>query len=132
MGALPKNEAVPLPTSVEDHLRLVIDAILCLTLRAAPDGAVDFINQRWLELTGFKIEEVQGWGWRAALHAEDAGRVIRAWREGLAAGQPFENEARIRRVDGDYRWFLIRNVPLTPRGGDHCCPGREERKDENT
>ncbi len=118
MGALPKNEAVPVPASVEDHLRLVIDAIPCLILRATPDGAFDFINQRWLEFTGFKIEEVQGWGWRAALHPEDVGRVMKAWREGLAAGEPFENEARIRRVDGEYRWFLIRNVPLRDEFGN--------------
>ena len=118
MGALPKNEAVPLPTSVEDHLRLVVDAIPCLILRATPDGALDFINQRWLEFTGFKIEEVQGWGWRAALHPEDTGRVMKAWREGLATGEPFENEARIRRVDGEYRWFLMRNVPLRDEFGN--------------
>jgi formate hydrogenlyase transcriptional activator len=112
MGALPKNEAVPLPASIEDRLRLVIDAIPCLILRAAPDGAFDFINQRWLEFTGFKIEEVQGWGWGAALHPEDTGRVMKAWREGIATIEPFELEARIRRVDGEYRWFLIRSVPL--------------------
>ena len=112
MGALPKNEVFFSPTSVEDRLRLVIDVIPCLILRARPDGSFDFINQRWLEFTGLKLEEVQGWGWRAALHPEDAGRVVREWRAGLAAGQPFESEARIRRVDGEYRWFLIRNVPL--------------------
>jgi PAS domain S-box-containing protein len=118
MGALPKSEAVPRPTSVEDRLRLVIDAIPCLILRAAPDGALDFINQRWLEFTGLKLEEVQGWGWRAALHSEDAVRVMRAWRAGLAAGEPFEHEARIRRVDDEYRWFLMRNVPLRDEFGN--------------
>ena len=70
-------------------LRLVIDAIPCLILRAKPDGPFDFINQRWLEFAGFKAEEVQGWGWRAALHPEDAGRVLRQWRAGLAGGEPF-------------------------------------------
>jgi formate hydrogenlyase transcriptional activator len=118
MGALPKSEAVPRPSSVEDYLRLVIDAIPCLILRATRDGAFDFVNQRWLEFTGFKIEEVQGWGWRASLHPEDTGRVIKAWREGAAAAEPFEHEARIRRVDGEYRWFLIRNVPLRDEFGN--------------
>jgi formate hydrogenlyase transcriptional activator len=112
MGALPKPEAVLPPSSVEERLRLVIDTIPCLILRARPDGSLDFVNQRWLEFTGFKLEEVQGWGWRAALHPQDAGRVVREWRAGLAAGESFESEARIRRVDGEYRWFLLRNVPL--------------------
>ncbi len=117
MGTLPKNEAVPPLTSVEDRLRLVIDTIPCLILRAEPDGSFDFINQRWLEFTGLKMEDVQGWGWRAALHPADAARLMRDWRAGLAAGEPFENEARIRRVDGEYRWFLIRNVPLRDEQG---------------
>jgi PAS domain S-box-containing protein len=66
MGALPENEAVPPPISVEDRLRLVIDTIPCLILRANSDGSFDFINQHWLEFTGFKAEQVLGWGWRAA------------------------------------------------------------------
>ncbi len=107
-----KIEALQKPDTVENQLRLVINTIPCLILRAKPDGAFDFINQRWLEFTGLKLEEVQGWGWRAAVHPEDAGRVVRDWRAALAEGEPFETEARIRRVDGAYRWFLIRNVPL--------------------
>ncbi len=117
MGALPENEAVPPPISVEDRLRLVIDTIPCLILRANPDGSFDFINQHWLEFTGLKAEQVLGWGWRAALHPKDIRRVVTNWRAGLAAGEPFEDEARIRRVDGQYRWFLIRNVPLRDEQG---------------
>jgi formate hydrogenlyase transcriptional activator len=118
MGALPKHhEAVLAVTSVEDRLRLVIDTIPCLILRAKPDGSFDFINQRWLEFTGFKVEEVQGQGWCVALHPEDVRRVVTSWHAGLAAGEPFENEARVRRVDGEYRWFLIRNVPLRDEQG---------------
>ncbi|HUD66375.1 MAG TPA: sigma-54-dependent Fis family transcriptional regulator [Candidatus Sulfotelmatobacter sp.] len=112
MGALPDNEIVPPAISIEDRLRLVINTIPCLILRATPDGAFDFINQQWLEFTGLKMEEVKGQGWRTALHPEDVRRVMTTWRAGLAAGEPFENEARVRRVDGEYRWFLIRNVPL--------------------
>jgi PAS domain S-box-containing protein len=107
-----KTEALRRPDTVENQLRLVIDTIPCLILRAKPDGAFEFINRRWLEFTGLKLGDVQGWGWRAALHPEDAGRVLRDWRAALADGEPFETEARIRRVDGAYRWFLIRNVPL--------------------
>jgi len=112
MGALPDNEIVPPAISIEDRLRLVINTIPCLILRATPDGAFDFINQQWLEFTGLKMEELKGQGWRTALHPEDVRRVMTTWRAGLAAGEPFENEARVRRVDGEYRWFLIRNVPL--------------------
>jgi PAS domain S-box-containing protein len=117
MESLHKSEAVARPETVASHLRLVIDTIPCLIMSAKPNGSFDFVNRWWLELTGFKLEEVQGWGWRAALHPEDAGRVVKEWRAGLASGEPFETDARIRRVDGEYRWFLLRNVPLRDQEG---------------
>ncbi|HEV2990736.1 MAG TPA: PAS domain-containing protein, partial [Candidatus Angelobacter sp.] len=128
VGALPKHQAGPRPTLVEirpmqdrpieERLQLVIDIIPCLIFRARPDGSFDYINQRWLDFTGFKLQDVQGWGWRAALHPEDVGEVMRRWRSGLATGEPFENEARVRRLDGTYRWFLLRNVPLRNEQGN--------------
>jgi PAS domain S-box-containing protein len=102
---------------VENRLRLVIDTIPCLIISAEPDGSFDVVNRWWLEFTGLKLEEVRGWGWRAALHSEDAGRVVKEWRAGLASGEPFGTEARVRRVDGEYRWFLLRNVPLRDAEG---------------
>jgi PAS domain S-box-containing protein len=101
MESLRQNEAVPRPEMVENRLRLVIDTIPCLIISAQPDGSFDVVNRWWLEFTGFKLDEVQGWGWRA----------------GLASGEPFETEARVRRVDGEYRWFLLRNVPLRDEEG---------------
>ena len=62
MGSLPNNEIVPPAISVEDRLRLVINMIPCLILRATPDGAFDFINQQWLEFTALKMEEVKDQG----------------------------------------------------------------------
>ena len=94
MESFDKNKALEGSDTVESRLRLVIDTIPCLILRAKPDGAFDFINQHWLEFTGLTLEEVQGWGWRAALHPEDAGRVIRDWRTALAEGRP----SRLRRA----------------------------------
>jgi len=117
MGALPANHIVPPAISVEDRLRLVINTIPCLILRAMPDGGFDFINQHWLEFTGLKMEEVKGQGWHSTLHPEDVEKAMCIWHAGLAGGKPFEHEARVRRVDGEYRWFLIRNVPLRDEQG---------------
>jgi formate hydrogenlyase transcriptional activator len=112
MGAFPKPEDIRRPSSVEDTLRRVIDTIPCLVTRSRPDGYVELVNRRWLELTGLKLEEVLGWGWRAVFHPDDVERHMRKWRAALAVGEPFEDETRIRRGDGEYRWFLNRNVPL--------------------
>ncbi len=55
---------------------------------------------------------MQGWGWTAAIHPEDVAGIVDKWRTALATGEPFEAEARVRRADGEYRWFLHRKVPL--------------------
>src|SRR5467141_3430047 len=100
----------------EDRLRLVIDTLPALAWSKLPDGSADFLNQRFREYTGLSVEEGLGWGWmRKAFHPED--RAEEEWRAAFAAGHPFEKEARLRRADGAYRWFLHRAVPLRdPQG----------------
>ena len=98
--------------SSEDRLRLVIDTIPAHVWSTLPDGSVDFINQRWLETTGLSLEKGLGWAWGSVIHPDDLARFVESWRAAVAAGEPMESEARLRRADGQYRWWLIRNVPL--------------------
>jgi PAS domain S-box-containing protein len=79
---------------------------------------VDFINQRFLEFTGRSREELLGWGWGSVVHNDDLPRYVNQWHAAVAAGEPLESEARVRRADGDYRWLLIRNVPLRDESGN--------------
>jgi two-component system sensor kinase FixL len=104
--------------ALEDQLRLVIDTIPTLAWSAVPDGSRDFLNQRWLEYTGLSLEEGLGQGWQAAIHPEDRARLVDEWRAALAAGEPLETEERVRRADGEYRWFLLRAVPLRDKLGN--------------
>jgi PAS domain S-box-containing protein len=99
------------------HLRDVINTIPAYAWSAGQDGAIDFINERWLEFSGFTEEEAVGWGWEAAIHPEDRDRFLAAWRAAVASGKPMEAEARVRRTDGQYRWLLIRNVPSRDKHG---------------
>jgi PAS domain S-box-containing protein len=96
----------------EDRLRLVINTIPAHAWSARPDGSVDFINQRFLEFTGRSMEDMLGWGWGSLVHPDDLTRYVGEWQAALATGETMESEARVRRKDGDYRWLLIRNVPL--------------------
>jgi len=98
--------------SSEDRLRLVIDTIPAHAWSARPDGSVDFINQRFLEFTGRSMADMLGWGWGSLVHPDDLTRYIGEWQAAVATGEPMESEARVRRMDGEYRWLLIRNVPL--------------------
>ncbi len=100
----------------EARLRLVIDTLPALVWSKLPDGSADFLNQRFLEYTGFSLEEGLGWGWMNEFHPED--RAEEEWRAAFAGGEPFEREARLRRADGAYRWFLLRAVPLRDERGN--------------
>ena len=95
-----------------------VDAIPTLAWSARPDGSAEFFNRRWLDYTGLSAEEASDWGWAAALHTEDRDRLLDFWRRLLASGEAGEIEARLRRHDGEYRWFLFRIEPVRDdRGG---------------
>jgi len=102
----------------EDRLRLVIDTIPAYVWSARPDGSVDFINQRLLEFLGRSMEDILGWGWGSLVHPDDLTRFVGEWQAAVATGEPMESEARLQRMDGDYRWLLIRNVPLRDKLGN--------------
>jgi PAS domain S-box-containing protein len=103
-------------TDQEKHLRDVVETIPAMTFTALPDGSSTFVNKRWTEYTGLSVEETSGIGWQRAIHREDLARHSEKWRISVATGQLFEDEARFRRAaDGEYRWFLVRGVPLRGR-----------------
>jgi PAS domain S-box-containing protein len=101
----------------EDQLRLIIDTIPALAWSTAADGSLEFVNQRWREYSGLSIEQVRGWGWKIAIHPDDLEHLVAAWSAAIACGAPSESEARLRRFDGAYRWFLFRTVPLRDEDG---------------
>jgi PAS domain S-box-containing protein len=101
----------------EDYLRLTIDTIPVLAWCTRPDGWNEFLNQRWLDYTGLTIEEARGWGWKVAIHPDDLPQLLEVWQGLLASGKSGELEARLRRADGVYRWFLFRVEPLRDAQG---------------
>lgn len=96
----------------EPPLRTVLDTIPGLIWSALPNGDVEFCNQRWLEYTGMALNEAKGWGWAAAIHPDDIADLREGWRAASLRSTSFEAEARMRRIDGTFRWFLIQAVPL--------------------
>jgi PAS domain S-box-containing protein len=96
----------------EAHLRHLLDTLPILASCHLPDGSNAFCNQRWHDYTGLSPEEAHGWGWNAPIHPEDLGTLMETWSRLLASGEPGEEEARLRRFDGAYRWCLFRAVPV--------------------
>lgn len=100
----------------DEHSRL-IDALPGLIWTALPDGRVDFLNRRWCEYTGLTTAEGIDLGWQAAVHPEDLPGSLELWSTIAASGEPAELEVRLRRFDGEYRWFAMRVSPLTDTSG---------------
>src|SRR5713226_795929 len=112
-----KNALVEIKNS-ENRLRTIIDTIPALAWSARPDGSAEFFNRRWLDYAGLSSEEAADWGWTAAVHSDDLNRLADYWRSILASGESGEIEARLRRFDGAYRWFLFRASPLRDESGN--------------
>src|SRR5258706_12880701 len=98
----------------EDRIRLIIDTIPTMAWTVQPDGIVDFVNRRWLDYAGLSLEETQ----LQIINPEDFPRVMEKWQANRAAGKPSEDEMRLRRADGEYRWCLIRTAPLHDEQGN--------------
>src|SRR5258707_949133 len=96
----------------ESKLRRVIDTIPTLAWCNLPDGSNEFLNKRWHEYTGLSPEESHGWGWQTAIHSDDRAPLTEKWRGLLVTGEPGEMEARLRRHDGVFRWFLMSYNPF--------------------
>jgi len=93
------------------RLQTLIDTVPSFLWTSFPDGSKEFLNKRWYEYTGLTQEQGKGWGWKVVVHPDDLDRLIREWLALLNDPKPGELETRIRRYDGEYRWFLIRVLP---------------------
>ena len=89
----------------ERDLSLIIETIPGLVWCAAPDGELNYLNQRILDYTGTSPDAWAQLGWTNLLHPDDAEPTAQAWSRAVATGQPLEAQCRLRRSDGVYRWF---------------------------
>ncbi len=101
----------------EERLRTLSDALPQLIWTNDATGSANSFNRRWHEYSGLSFEQSAGLGWQAIVQPDDAAEAQRKWREAFAAGRAFDREFRLRRADGEYRWFIGRNVPLRDAGG---------------
>jgi PAS domain S-box-containing protein len=100
----------------ETELRLAIDTIPALVWTTLPDGSLDFINRRWAEI-GLSLDDLRGSAWSVVMHPDERAGVVAKWRTAVETGTPYENVRRVRRADGEYRWFLSRGAPLRGESG---------------
>ena len=101
----------------EKHLRDVVETIPAMAFSARPDGSTEFVNRPWLDYTGVPEKANLGSDLLLTVHPDDFDEHLNKWRASLATGAPFENEARHRDAGGEFRWFLVRAVPLRDEHG---------------
>lgn len=101
----------------EHNLRLTIDTIPALAWSARDDGTADFFNRHYLDYVGERADNLDGWQWIDLVHPDDLSVIAATWERCRDSGEAGEAEARLRRHDGEYRWFLFQTSPLLDASG---------------
>jgi PAS domain S-box-containing protein len=105
----------------ERQLRLLTEAIPQQIWRADGAGRIEHCNQHLRDYTGMNVTDLAGEAFFQILHPEDAQLYLQGWRDAVMMGGLFEEEARVRRADGTYRWFLARSIPQRSAEGAIAC-----------
>jgi PAS domain S-box-containing protein len=95
-----------------DQYRFLSEAMPQIVWTARPDGSIELLNHRWTEYTGLDLDSSLGVGWQAAVHPGDAERIRQGWAAVVESGRAYESEARLQSGTGDFRWHLVRAVPM--------------------
>jgi PAS domain S-box-containing protein len=99
----------------EQRFRLLGEIVPQLIWTTDAKGNREYLNERWRDYTGVPNDE---WSWERIAHPEDSALTMEAWMQAVQEGTPFETECRLRRHDGEYRWFVSRGVPLREPSGE--------------
>ncbi|GAB3839693.1 PAS domain-containing protein [Hymenobacter jeollabukensis] len=95
----------------QERARFTLEALPVMVWTTNPAGEVDYFNQRWQQYTGKSTEQLLGHAWTEDVHPDDRPRVIENWRQSVQSGEESQQEYRLRRHDGTYRWVLARSQP---------------------
>ena len=101
----------------QGELSQIINTIPALAWSARPDGSAEFFSEHYLAYVGLPAAQLMGGGWQTLIHPDDCASLFSTWQSIMATGTRGEVEARIRRFDGEYRWFLQRANPMLDASG---------------
>jgi PAS domain S-box-containing protein len=98
----------------EDHYRHTVELNPQVTWTSRPEGQLDHVARRWFEWTG---TSGLGESWGEAIHPDDLGPTVDAWRLSVTTGAPYDIEHRVRLRDGEYHWMRSRSFPRRDADG---------------
>jgi len=118
----------------EGRFRQLADAMPQIVWTAQPDGSLDYYNRRWFEYVNLSPDAADEARWDRFIHPEDIGRAHDAWTKALQTGKQYQIEFRVKRADGQYRWFLVRALPISDDQGSIArwygtCTDIEDQKE---
>lgn len=96
---------------------LILDTIPGLVAILTPSGEVAVVNHELVQYCGQPLEAMKQWGTNGTVHVDDLPRIGPVFAQAIAAGDPYDFEARIRRFDGIYRWCQVRGLPWRDTNG---------------
>jgi len=99
-------------SAAPSELRSSIDRVPVLAWSALPDGSLDFFNQRFRDYTGLSPDQLHGTEWKSAVHTDDIQKLETWWQDLRQSQEAGTTEVRLRRFDGEYRWFQIAAAPV--------------------
>lgn len=98
--------------------RQLAEGLPQLAWSCLPDGTCEYLNRRWCEYTGISQEEQLGFAWLNQVHPDDRDRLVQAWMTAVRSQEPMYIYFRVRRHDGEYRWFDTRAMPERDENGN--------------
>lgn len=101
----------------EKLFRNLAESVPQIVWMTRPDGWNIYFNQHWVDYTGLTMEESYGHGWNKPFHPDDRLRAWDAWQAATTKLAGYSLECRLRRADGEYRWWLVRGVPMVDAAG---------------
>jgi PAS domain S-box-containing protein len=102
----------------EEQFRTLTATIPQLIWTATPDGSVDYLSDQWADYIGLPPEQFYDWSWQQITHSEDLPNTLRKWEHSLGSGEPLEIQHRFRYRTGEWRWQLVRGVPIKDATGN--------------
>ena len=100
----------------EQRFRVLADTVPSILFTTGCDGRCEYVNQRFCDYTGLRMEAALGFGWIAAIHPDDRGRLLQALMRPPDGDDIRLSEVRLRHKEGAFRWFLGRYRPLRDAG----------------
>jgi len=102
----------------EQEFRSLAESMPQIVWATTADGLNVYFNQQWVDYTGMTMEESYGHGWSKPFHPDDQQAAWNAWQNAVNNNSTYSIEARLRRFDGEYRWWLVRGIPQINEQGE--------------